>query len=314
VRELIIGRRRITDTTRPYVIAELGSNHQGKLDTALHMIESAAFSGASAVKLQKRDNQTLYAPSILAKPYDNEQSFGATYGEHRAALEFGVEEYRACLTRAAQRQIACFATAFDEPSADFLDQMGVPAFKIASGGLTDTALLMHVAKKGQPIILSTGGGTMEDIDRAVATIRPINPQLAILHCTAAYPCDFEELNLRVIQTLRYRYPELVIGWSCHVHNLGMALAAYALGARIIEVHFTLNRSMKGTDHAFSMEPSTLKKMVKDLDRLQGAMGDGVKRWYESEKAPISKMRRVWTDGRHQITGTLETATPQTVAS
>jgi N-acetylneuraminate synthase/sialic acid synthase len=304
VRELFIGRRRIADDERPYVIAELGGNHQGKLETALHLIDAAANANASAVKLQKRDNATLYAPEILAKPYDNEHSFGATYGAHRAALEFGAPEYLACQQRAAARHLACFATAFDEPSADFLDALQMPAYKIASGGLTDLALLTHVAKKGKPIILSTGGGTLTDIDRAVATIRPINPALALLHCTAAYPCDFEELNLRVIQTLRTRYPELVIGWSCHVHNLGMALAAYALGARIFEVHFTLNRSMKGTDHAFSMEPSTLKKLVKDLDRLQGALGDGVKRWYDSEKAPISKMRRVKVGNRYQITGAL----------
>lgn len=302
MRELTINGRVIGDEQPCYVIAELGHNHQGNLDTAEQMIQAAASAGASAVKLQKRHNGTLYSKEMLLNPYENENSFGKTYGEHRAALEFQEASYQHLQTVASAERVALFATAFDEESADFLELLNVPAYKIASCGLTDLALLTHVAKKGKPIILSTGGGTIDDIDRAVATILQINPQLALLHCTASYPCAFEELNLRVIATLRDRYPDLVIGWSCHVHNISMAVAAYALGARIIEAHFTLNRAMKGTDHAFSMEPATLKKLVKDLDRLQVALGDGVKRWYESERAPISKMRRVETPQGLRVTG------------
>jgi sialic acid synthase len=304
VRELTIDGRRIGDDEKCYVIAELGSNHQGSLDTALNMIDAAALAGASAVKLQKRDNATLYSQAMLDRPYTGEQSFGATYGEHRAALELGWREYQSCRRLAQRRKVALFATAFDEPSADMLEKVPVPAYKIASGGLTDLALLEHVAKKRKPMIVSTGGGTLEDIDRAVQTILPINPQLALLHCTASYPAVFDEQNLRVIGTLRRRYPDLVIGWSCHVHNISTAMAAYALGARIIEVHFTLNRAMKGTDHAFSLEPASLRKMVKDLNSLRYALGDGEKRFYDSEKAPISKMRRVQTDKGLQITGEL----------
>jgi N-acetylneuraminate synthase/sialic acid synthase len=251
---------------------------------------------------------------MLDRPYTGEQSFGATYGEHREALELGWSAFQACRRLADRRKVAMFATAFDEPSADMLEKVPVPAYKIASGGLTDTALLTHVAKKGKPIILSTGGGTLDDIDRAVATIRPINPHLALLHCTASYPAVFEEQNLRVIGTLRRRYPELVIGWSCHVHNISTAMAAYALGARIIEVHFTLNRAMKGTDHAFSLEPASLRKMVKDLNSLRLALGDGVKRWYESEQAPISKMRRVMTPQGLRITGALPSSSTSTAPS
>jgi sialic acid synthase len=307
VRELIINGRRIADDEKCYVIAELGSNHQGDVQTALDMVDAAALAGASAVKLQKRDTATLYSQAMLDRPYTGEQSFGATYGEHREALELGWSAFQACRRLAERRKVAMFATAFDEPSADMLDKVPVPAYKIASGGLTDTALLTHVAKKGKPIILSTGGGTLDDIDRAVATIRPINSQLALLHCTASYPAVFEEQNLRVIGTLRRRYPELVIGWSCHVHNISTAMAAYALGARIIEVHFTLNRAMKGTDHSFSLEPASLRKMVKDLNSLRLALGDGVKRWYDSEQAPISKMRRVMTPQGLRITGALHSS-------
>jgi sialic acid synthase len=307
MRELTINGRKINDDEKCYVIAELGSNHQGDVQTALDMVDAAALAGASAVKFQKRENSTLYTTAMLSRPYTGEQSFGATYGEHREALELGWSAFQACRRLAERRKVAMFATAFDEPSADMLDKVPVPAYKIASGGLTDTALLTHVAKKGKPIILSTGGGTLDDIDRAVATIRPINSQLALLHCTASYPAVFEEQNLRVIGTLRRRYPELVIGWSCHVHNISTAMAAYALGARIIEVHFTLNRAMKGTDHSFSLEPASLRKMVKDLNSLRLALGDGVKRWYDSEQAPISKMRRVMTPQGLRITGALHSS-------
>jgi N-acetylneuraminate synthase/sialic acid synthase len=302
VRELTIRRRRIADDEPCYVIAELGSNHQGSVNTAVEMVKAAVRAGASAVKLQKRENATLYAPWLLNKPYDHEHSFGQTYGEHRAWLEFGRREFLKVKHEATLHEIACFATAFDEESADFLEDLGAPAYKIASGGLTDVALLTYVAHKGQPMIVSTGGGTPDDIRRAVEWILPINPRLALLQCTASYPCAFNELDLRVIETLRQEYPDVVIGWSCHVHNLSMAMAAYALGARIIEVHFTLNRSMKGTDHGFSMEPATLTKLVKDLDRLHVALGDGEKHFYDSERAPISKMRRTWTGDRWQITG------------
>jgi sialic acid synthase len=314
MRELIINGRKINDDEKCYVIAELGSNHQGSVQTALDMVDAAALAGASACKLQKRDNATLYSQAMLERPYTGEQSFGATYGEHRDALELDWSAFQACRRLADRRKVALFATAFDEPSADMLEKVPVPAYKIASGGLTDIDLLEHVAGKGKPIILSTGGGTMADINRAVAAILPINQQLAILHCTASYPAVFEEQNLRVIGTLRRRYPELVIGWSCHVHNISTAMAAYALGARIIEVHFTLNRAMKGTDHAFSLEPASLRKMVKDLNSLRLALGDGVKRWYDSEKGPISKMRRVETPRGLKITGALRTSSTSTAPS
>jgi sialic acid synthase len=304
VAELFIAGRRIADDEPPYVIAEVGHNHQGDLAIAQKMIRVASDCGADAVKFQKRDNATLYTAALLEQPYCNEASYGPTYGAHRAALEFETWQYQACLGEAHRVGIACFATAFDEPSADFLEALGVPAFKIHSGGLTDHALLAHVASFGKPIILSTGGGTAADIDRAVHDITAHTSQLALLHCTAAYPVrDFSELNLRCILTLRARYPEFVVGWSGHDSGIAMALVAYAFGARIIEKHFTLNRANKGTDHPWSLEPTGLTKLVRDLQRAYVALGDGVKRFYPSEKAPISKMRRTLQgDGRWQIDG------------
>jgi N-acetylneuraminate synthase/sialic acid synthase len=286
---LTIGRHQIGDTTQCYVIAEIGHNHQGSLDKAKELFREAKLAGAHCVKLQKRDNRGLYTQAAYDKPYDNENSFGATYGEHREFLEFGVREYRELQAYAKELDIDFFATAFDIASADFLAALDVPAYKIASGDLKSTPLLQHVARFGKPIVISTGGALIEDVQRAYDTIMPINPQLAILQCTAGYPAAFEELDLRVISTFRDRFPNAVVGFSSHDNGIAMPVAAYILGARIVEKHFTLNRAMKGTDHAFSLEPVGLRKMVRDLERTHKAMGNGVKKVYESERAPIVKM-------------------------
>jgi sialic acid synthase len=284
-----IGQHEIGDHSRCYVIAEIGHNHQGNLDKARELFREAKTAGAHAVKLQKRDNRGLYTRAAYNKPYDNENSFGSTYGEHREFLEFGVHEYKELQAFAAELGVDFFSTAFDLASANFLRELDVPAYKIASGDLKSTPLLRHVASFGKPIIVSTGGATIEDVQRAYDAIMPINQQLAILQCTAGYPAVFEELDLRVISTYRDRFPGAVIGFSSHDNGIAMPVAAYILGARIVEKHFTLNRASKGTDHAFSLEPLGLRKMCRDLERTHKALGNGVKKIYESEKAPIIKM-------------------------
>ncbi len=284
-----IGAHEIGEQTPCYVIAEIGHNHQGSLDKARELFREAKVAGAHAVKLQKRDNRTLYTRAAYDKPYDNENSFGSTYGEHREFLEFGVEEYRELQAFARELGLDFFSTAFDMRSADFLAELDVPAYKIASGDLKSTPLLQHVASFGKPMVVSTGGATIEDVQRAYDTIMPINPQLAILQCTAGYPAAFEELDLRVISTYREMFPDAVIGFSSHDNGIAMPVAAYMLGSRIVEKHFTLNRASKGTDHAFSLEPVGLRKLVRDLDRTFKAMGDGRKKVHDSERAPITKM-------------------------
>jgi len=288
-RTLRIGAREIGDHTPCYVIAEIGHNHQGSLEKARELFREARLAGAHAVKLQKRDNRNLYTRAAYEKPYDNENSFGATYGEHREFLEFGRAEYVELKAYARELGIDFFATAFDIASADFLEELDVPAYKIASGDLKSIPLLKHVAAFGKPMIVSTGGALLEDVQRAYDAIMPINQKLAILQCTAGYPAAFEELDLRVITTYREHFPDAVIGFSSHDNGIAMPVAAYMLGARIVEKHFTLNRAMKGTDHAFSLEPVGLRKLVRDLDRTFKAMGDGTKKLYESERAPILKM-------------------------
>ena len=309
MRSIKIADRLIDDSSPAYVIAEIGSNHGGSLDTALRMIRIAAASGADACKFQCRQNSTLYSRELLEQPYENENSYGKTYGEHREALELSTQALVHCMNEAVMSKVGCFSTAFDEPSVDKIVSLGMPAIKIASGGLTDKPLLRHAALSGLPIILSTGGGTMREIDVAVQVVTSYTSQLAVLHCTAAYPVrDWTQHNLLCIATLREAYPELVIGWSGHDNGIALAMSAYALGARIIEKHFTLDRSSKGTDHAFSLEPAGLTKLARDLGRAHAALGDGVKRYYPSEVAPISKMRRrVQPDGP-RITGEKD-ATP-----
>jgi N-acetylneuraminate synthase/sialic acid synthase len=288
-RTLQIESTQIGDTTDCYVIAEIGHNHQGNLETAKELFRAAKECGVNAVKLQKRDNRSLYTREMYDKPYENENSFGATYGQHREFLEFGISEYQELQQFAGELGLTFFATAFDFRSADFLAELNAPAFKIASGDLRNIPLLKYVAAFQKPVIVSTGGGTIEDVQRAYDAVMPINSQLAILQCTAGYPCAFEEMNLRVISSFRERFPDVVIGLSSHDSGIAMVVAAYILGARIVEKHFTLNRAMKGTDHAFSLERGGMRRVVRDLKRVRVALGDGVKSTYQSEVAPLLKM-------------------------
>jgi sialic acid synthase len=289
VRRLTVDGFDIHDGSDCYVIAEIGHNHQGDVEQAKQLIHAAKECGCNAVKLQKRSNRTLYTREFYEQPYDNEFSFGATYGAHREALELGTGAYRELQAYAREQGIALFATAFDFESADFLAELDVPALKLASGDLKNTPLQRHVAELGKPIFLSTGGGTVDDVQRAVDTILPLNPQLCLLQCTAAYPAAAEDLNLNVIATLRERFRELVVGLSDHQNGISMAVVAYMLGARVIEKHFTLDHAAKGTDHAFSLMPDGMRRLVRDLRRAPAALGDGVKRPLPAERKPLEKM-------------------------
>ena len=305
-RTLVIEQTIIGDESDAYVIAEIGHNHQGDVKKCKELFRAAHEAGANAVKLQKRDNRSLYTREAYDRPYDNENSFGSTYGKHREALEFGRTQYLELQRYAGELGITFCATAFDVPSADFLAELDMPAYKIASGDIRNLPLLQHVARIGKPVIVSTGGATLEDVTRAYEAVLPINRQLALLQCTAGYPAAFEELDLRVISTYRERF-DAVIGLSSHDNGIAMAPAAYVLGARIIEKHFTLNRAAKGTDHRFSLEPQGLRKLVRDLRRTHVALGDGSKKVYASEIEPVAKMAKKIVGARalpagHVLTG------------
>lgn len=288
-RKLSIGDRVIHDDAPPFVIAEIGQNHNGDIELCKELFKAAKECGADAVKLQKRNNTALYTKDFFESPYNSENAYASTYGTHRNALEFNKRQYKTLKTYADKLGLIFFATGWDEDSIDFLDELDVPCFKVASGDLTSTPLLEYMAKKKRPMIISTGAATMKDVVRAYDAVRKINKKFALLQCTATYPTQPEHLNLRVIETYRKKFPETVIGLSNHYSGIALEVAAYALGARIFEKHFTLNRAFKGTDHAFSLEPQGLKKLIRDLRRAHVAMGDGVKKVYPEEAAPKKKM-------------------------
>jgi len=288
-RSLTIDSQTICDDGDCYVIAEIGHNHQGDVEKAKALFHAAKECGVDAVKLQKRDNRSLYTRELYESPYNNENSYGDTYGAHREALEFGYDEYNELKNYAHELGITFFATAFDFASADMLAKLDMPAFKIASGDLNNTPLLVHVAGMGKPIVVSTGGGTFDDVRRAYNTIMPINEQVCLMQCTAMYPVEPEDMHLRVVTTFRDQFPDTVIGLSDHQNGIAMSVVAFALGARVIEKHFTLNRAWRGTDHPFSLEPAGMKKMVRDLRRARVAMGDGTKRRLPGEERPLYKM-------------------------
>jgi sialic acid synthase len=307
VRELVIDGKRIHDESDCFVVAELGNNHQGSVETAKQLIRVASECGADAVKMQKRDNRALMTRAQYDSPYDNEHSFGATYGRHRDALELPREAWVELRDYARELGITFFASAWDIPSADFLAELGVPAFKTPSADLLNTRLLRHVASFGKPVLLSTGGGTLEDIERAAEAVLAVNDQLCIMQCTTSYPAALEDLNLRVITTLRERFPEHVIGFSDHFKGIAMTLVAFMLGARVIEKHLTLDRTARGTDHAASLEPQGLRYVVRDLRRAPIALGDGIKRRLPSEERPLAKLGKTVVAARdlaagHVLTG------------
>jgi len=288
-RELIIGNRHIHDDSDCYVIAEIGHNHQGDFEIAKEMVRVAKECGADAVKFQKRDNRGLFTKSFYDKPYDNELSYGPTYGLHREALELSKDQLAELIRYSDELEIDCLATAFDFNSADLLNELGVKAFKLASGDAKNIPLSKHVASFGKPVIVSTGGCVIEDVHRIYDSITPINKNLCVLQCTASYPCDYDRLDLGVIDTYRNHFEDIVIGLSDHSNGISMGPVAYLLGARVIEKHYTLNRASKGTDHAFSIEPVGLRKLVRDLKRTRVALGSGQKRVHDCEKLPMIKM-------------------------
>ena len=291
MRELNIAGKRIADDSPAWIIAEVGHNHQGSVEKCKQIFKSAAECGVNAVKLQKRDNKALFTHAMYKSPYIGTNAFGPTYGAHREALELGWDEYVELKGYAEALGLVFFATAFDIPSADFLEKLGVPCFKIASGCLTDLPLIRHVASYGKPMLISTGGGTPQDVKRVYHTVKQTTCPFALLQCTASYPASPEEMNLRVIETYRNAFPETVIGLSDHYNGIADGPLAFALGARIFEKHFTINRAWKGSDQAFSLEHEGMRRFVRDIQRTPALLGDGIKRVYESEAAGMYKMAK-----------------------
>ncbi len=285
-REVKIGNHFVGEGQPAFVVAEIGINHNGDLTSAKALIDAAKEAGADAVKFQKRTVEVVYTPEELARPREN--SFGPTNGDLKRGLELGFEEYSEIDRYCKEKEILWFASCWDRGSVDFIDQFDVPCYKIASASLTDDDLLRHHRTKNKPIILSTGMSTMEEIEHAVAVLGI--EDLVLLHCTSTYPSKPEELNLRMIQTLREHF-DCPVGYSGHEVGLAATISAVTLGARMIERHITLDRSLWGSDQAASVEPQGFKHLVKDIRLVESALGDGVKRVYESEIPVLAKLRR-----------------------
>jgi N-acetylneuraminate synthase len=287
-RELKIGKRTLGDGHPTYIVGEIGINHNGDLEIAKQLIDLAKWAGADAVKFQKRTPE-------LAVPADQKDKMRETpwgyitYLDYRNKVEFGEKQYREIEAHCKQKGLDWFVSVWDEGSVDFMEKFDTPCYKVPSASLTDHNLLKQLKKTGKPIVLSTGMSTMEQIKAAVKEVDMDN--LMLTHTTSTYPCDPEELNLRMISTLREMFP-CPVGYSGHEVGLVISAVAVAMGASLVERHITLDRAMWGSDQAASVEPGGLQKLVKYIRVTEQALGDGVKCVYESEQPSLKKMRRV----------------------
>jgi len=272
---------------RTYIIAEIGINHNGSIDTAKKLIDIAALSGCDAVKFQKR-NPDVCVPEHQ-KNVVRETPWGTmTYLQYKHKIEFGKKEYDEINSYCKDKGISWSASPWDLDSLKFLDEYDLPFIKIPSAMLTNNELLEESVKTGKKIILSVGMSTLEEIDVAVDILRKSN-NFALLHCNSSYPAPLNELNLSAIQTLKNRYG-CEVGYSGHEFRLGTTVASIYLGATIIERHITLDRTMWGTDHMSSVEPQGLIKLVKGIRELEDAYGDGVIRVTDSQIPIRTKLR------------------------
>lgn len=281
-----IGAMEIGPGRPVYVIAEIGINHNGELDIARALIDVAVESGCDAVKFQKR------TPAICVPPDQRELRRETPWGEmsyleYKERIEFGDEEFSAIARHCTAAGIDWFASPWDIPSVEFLEEFDVVAHKIPSALLTDDALLEACAATGKPVILSTGMSTMEEVDHAVSLLP--SDRLVLLHATSTYPCPAEEANLRTMQTLAERF-DVPVGYSGHERGLQISVAAVALGAVMVERHLTLDRTMWGSDHAASLEPRGMESLVRDIRIIESALGDGIKRVHQGELEPRRRLR------------------------
>ncbi len=288
-REIKIGSKLVGDGHPAYVIAEAGINHNGELEIAKRMIDAAVHAGADAVKFQKR------TPEVCTPPEQQKQMRETPWGyisylDYRYKVEFNEEHYSEIDRYCKEKGIDWMVSVWDEPSVDFMEKFDTPAYKVPSASLTDHNLLKYVRKTGKPIIISSGMSTMEQIRRGVDVVGADN--LVIMHCTSTYPCEPEELNLRMIETLRREFPDNPIGYSGHEVGLVPSAIAVAFGACMVERHLTLDRAMWGSDQAASVEPGGFERLVKYIRVTEASLGDGMKKVYDSEMSSLKKLRRV----------------------
>ncbi len=288
-REIRIGNRTVGDGHPAYVIAEIGINHNGDLEIAKKMIDAAVHASADAVKFQKRTPEICTPPDQQKQMRETPWGY-ITYLDYRYKVEFNEAQYREIDAYCKQKGIAWLVSVWDEESVDFMEKFDTPAYKIPSASLTDLNLIRKARATGKPLILSSGMSTMEQIRKGVKIAG--EKDLALMHCTSTYPCEPEELNLKMIETLRREFPDIPIGYSGHEVGLVPSAVAVAFGACMVERHLTLDRAMWGSDQSASVEPGGFERLVKYIRVTEASLGDGVKKVYESEKGSMKKLRRV----------------------
>ncbi|KAF0153134.1 MAG: N-acetylneuraminate synthase [Ignavibacteria bacterium] len=293
---LQVGNRFIGTGEPVYIIAEIGINHNGSVENAIKLIEGACKAGCNAVKFQKRTPE-LCVPRDQWEVERDTPWGRISYIEYRRKVEFGFEEYFEIDSYCKEKGIDWFASPWDEEAVNFLQKFKIPLYKLASASLTDGKLLKRTQATGKPIMLSTGMSTIEEICDAISFLG--NDNILLAQSTSTYPCKVEELNLRVIKTYQDLFPNIPIGYSGHETGLAPTLAAVALGASFVERHITLDRAMWGTDQAASVEIVGLQRLVKDIRDIEKALGDGIKKVYESELSNLQKLRRVKTESERK---------------
>ena len=282
-----IGSRPIGPDHPTYIIGEIGINHNGDIEKARELIDVAHEAGCDAVKFQKR-NPDVCVPEEQKEVMRDTPWGRMKYIDYKHHIEFGWEEYEEIDAHCAEKGIHWFASCWDKDSVEFIESFDPVAYKVASASLTDDELIQEMDSKGRPMVASTGMSTMEEIEQAVSVLD--TDRLLVAHCTSTYPCDPEELNLRMIETLNERL-DVPIGYSGHEVGLQTTYAAVVLGACFVERHITLDRAMWGSDQAASVEPQGLQRLVRDIRTIEKAMGNGVKRIYESEIPMREKLRK-----------------------
>lgn len=273
-----------------FIVAEVGNNHQGKLELAREMVIAAAEAGVNGVKFQKRDVDALLNEEGKRMPYTGPNSFGPTYGEHRLALELTIEELAELRKLTHKLGMTFFASAWDHVSVGHMQQIGWDVAKICSADLVNIPMLRQIGAMNIPIILSTGMSTWEQVDRAVMELRKFHDKIVLLHCNSSYPCPEEEIGLPVMDAMTDRYG-LLVGYSGHERGFAPTLAAVARGACVVERHVTLNKNLPGTDHQVSLEPDQLKELVTLIREVERAMQVTEKKVFAKEGQTAAKLRK-----------------------
>ncbi|XP_029950436.1 sialic acid synthase-like [Salarias fasciatus] len=272
-----------------FIIAEIGQNHQGDINIAKKMIKMAKDCGADCAKFQKSELEYKFSKPALERLYTSKHSWGRTYGEHKRHLEFSHDQYRELKQYASEVGIFLTASGMDEKAVEFLDELDVPFFKVASCDANNFPYLEKTAQKGRPMVVSTGMQSMDTVRRVYSTVKKYNPKFTLLQCTSTYPLDPADVHLSVIKNYQKEFPDIPIGYSGHEQGLYITVAAVAMGAKVVERHVTLDKTWKGNDHEASLEPTELAELVKAIRLVELAMGSPAKMMLPSEKGCHDKL-------------------------